>query len=292
MKNKKTRVARLSVLSNTLLIILKVIAGLVSGSVSILSEAIHSTMDLVAAMIAFLSVRISDNPPDRDHPYGHGKVENVSGVIEALLIFVAAAWIIYEAIRRMVDHAPVESLGLAAAVMGISALVNTLVSRALYRTARETGSVALEADALHLKTDVYTSLGVGIGMLLIWITGLPILDPLVAIAVAFLILFESYRLLSKAFSPLLDTALDPDDLEKINSVLETSELHAHQIRTRRAGNMKFADMHLELPARLSLEKAHTICDRLEEELKEQIPGLHVHIHVEPKGIHNGEPGKA
>src|SRR5450759_3510622 len=169
--NAKVSIARLSILSNTLLLLLKMAVGLLSGSVSIISEAIHSSMDLIAAIIAFLSVRVSDNPPDSRHPYGHGKIENISGVIEALLIFVAAIWIIVEAVKKLFEEKiEIESIALGSIVMLISAIVNFIVSRRLYKVARETNSVALEADALHLKTDVYTSLGVAVGLGLITVS--------------------------------------------------------------------------------------------------------------------------
>ena len=154
--NSKIKVARLSIASNSFLIVIKLLAGLFSGSVSVISEAIHSGMDLVAALIAFFSVRISDRPADSKHPYGHGKFENVSGVIEAVLIFIAAVWIILEAVRKLLHQSDVEKIHLGLIVMAISALVNFLVSGKLYKIAKATDSIALEADARHLKTDVYT----------------------------------------------------------------------------------------------------------------------------------------
>ena len=166
--NQKVKTARLSIASNTFLIILKLTVGIISGSVSIISEAIHSSMDLLAAVIAFFAVRVSDNPPDSKHPYGHGKVENISGVTEALLIFIAAALIITEAIKKLSGEPfELEFIWIGALVMLISAIVNSLVSHRLYKVAHETKSLALEADALHLKTDVYTSLGVAAGLGLI-----------------------------------------------------------------------------------------------------------------------------
>jgi cation diffusion facilitator family transporter len=153
--NEKIRTARLSIISNCSLIVMKLLAGIFS----IISEAIHSGMDLLASIIAFLSVKMSDTPPDRKHPYGHGKVENISGVIEAILIFIAAGWIIFEAIHKIIKPAPIENIEVGAAVMAVSAFINFLVSRRLYKVAKKTDSIALEADALHLKTDVYTSVG-------------------------------------------------------------------------------------------------------------------------------------
>jgi cation diffusion facilitator family transporter len=281
--NKKVSVARLSVLSNTLLIAMKVVAGLVSGSVSILSEAIHSFMDLLASVIAFFSVRISDTPADEGHPYGHGKFENISGVVEALLIFVAAIWIIFEAVKKILDPTQVESIGIGLFVMLISGIVNIIISRRLYRVAKETDSVALEADALHLKTDVYTSFGVATGLILMWVTGIHLLDPIIAILVALLIFKESFSLFSKAYAPLLDSTLPKNEVVDIRLIIQhhcTEQMSFHNLRTRKAGNYKYVDFHLNLDPNKTVKEAHEICDRIEEDLKKSIPHLEVTIHVE------------
>jgi cation diffusion facilitator family transporter len=281
--NQKVKVARLSILSNTCLIIMKVVAGIMSGSVSILSEAIHSSMDLMAAVIAFFSVRVSDNPPDSRHPYGHGKVENMSGVIEAILIFIAAIWIILEAVKKITEGShELESIGIGSLVMLVSAVVNTIVSRKLYKVARETQSVALEADALHLKTDVYTSLGVSAGLGLILLTGIYWFDPIVAILVALLIIRESYSLLRRAFNPLLDEAWSENEVDELRKVLNEMKVPYHELRTRIAGNYRFLDLHLELPRDQSVESAHNYCDMIEEKLNSRFLNLNVTIHVEPK----------
>jgi len=278
----KVRVASLSIVSNTFLIIIKVVAGILSGSVSIISEAIHSSMDLIASIIAFFSVKVSDNPPDSRHPYGHGKVENISGVIEALLIFVAAIWIIYEAVRKLTGGPfELESVGLGTLVMVISAIVNTIVSAQLYKVAKETSSVALEADALHLKTDVYTSLGVAAGLGLIMLTDIKWFDPVVAIGVAGLIIFESFNLLIRAFSPLLDTAWKEKDIEELEKRLKNLEVNYHNLRTRISGNYLFIDLHIEIPENVSVGDAHRYCDKIENELTGVYRNLNVTIHVEP-----------
>lgn len=279
--NKKIKTARLSILSNTLLIILKLVVGIISGSVSIISEAIHSSMDLIAAIIAFFSVRISDTPADKEHPYGHGKFENVSGVAEAILIFIASFWIIFEALKKLVGHHPVEAPGLGVAVMLVSAVVNLIVSKRLYKVAKETDSVALEADALHLKTDVYTSIGVGVGMLLIWITNITLFDPIVAILVALFILREAFFLLRNAFFPLVDASLADSEIRIIRSVLEKRSLRFHNLKTRKSGHYRFAELHLELPENLLLKEVHDVCDEVELELKSRITNLEISIHVEP-----------
>ncbi|MFN8240880.1 MAG: cation diffusion facilitator family transporter [Bacteroidales bacterium] len=281
--NRKVKIARLSILSNTFLITIKLVAGFLSGSVSIISEAIHSSMDLMAAIIAFFSVKVSDNPPDSRHPYGHGKIENISGVIESLLILVAAIWIIIEAVQKLTGKsAELDSIGLGSAVMLVSAIVNFIVSRMLYKVAKETGSVALEADALHLKTDVYTSLGVAIGLGLIILTGIEWLDPIVAILVALLIMKESYSLMRKAFNPLLDEAWSDKEVEKLENLLAGMDVQYHDLRTRLSGNYRFIDLHIELPREISLEKAHNYCDQIEDQLKSIYDNISVTIHVEPR----------
>jgi cation diffusion facilitator family transporter len=280
--NAKVSIARLSIISNTLLIIMKLAAGLISGSVSIISETIHSSMDLVAAIIAFFSVRVSDNPPDSRHPYGHGKIENISGVIEAILIFIAAIWIIIEAIKKLLGgKIELESIVLGSAVMIVSAVVNAVVSKKLYKVARETNSVALEADAFHLKTDVYTSLGVATGLILILITRINWLDPLIAILVALFIIKESYQLLRRAFTPLLDTAWGEDEIHELEKTLNRMDVNYHNLRTRLAGNYRFIDIHIQLPEDVSVGNAHKYCDKIENELTGNYENLTVTIHVEP-----------
>jgi cation diffusion facilitator family transporter len=280
--NAKVSIARLSIISNTLLIIMKLAAGILSGSVSIISEAIHSSMDLIAAIIAFFSVRVSDNPPDSRHPYGHGKIENISGVIEAILIFVAAIWIIFEAIKKLMgEKIELDSIAVGSAVMIVSAVVNYIVSRKLYKVARETNSVALEADALHLKTDVYTSLGVAVGLGLILITKINWLDPLVAILVALFIIRESFELLKRAFTPLLDTAWGEKEILELEDTLRKMNVNYHDLRTRLAGNYKFIDLHIQIPEDVSVGSAHKYCDKIENELTSNYENLTVTIHVEP-----------
>jgi cation diffusion facilitator family transporter len=266
--NRKVNIARLSVFSNTLLIAMKLVTGIISGSVSIISEAIHSSMDLVAAVIAFFSVKVSDDPPDTRHPYGHGKIENVSGVIEALLIFVAAGWIIAEAVRKLLGEAgELESIWLGSLVMIISAVVNIIVSGRLYKVARETHSVALEADALHLKTDVYTSAGVAAGLLLILLTGIKWLDPVIAICVALFIIRESFILLKKAFWPLLDSAWSDNEIKDLETRLKKMKVDYHDLRTRKAGSYRFIDIHVGIPENQSVGNAHQYCDMIEDELR-------------------------
>ncbi len=281
--NSKIKVAKLSILSNSCLILMKMFVGIFSGSVSILSEAIHSTMDLAASIIAFFSVKISDKPADEDHPYGHGKVENISGVLEALLIFAASIWIIVEAVKKLTHPEAVGSLGLGFIVMFISAAVNYVVSKKIYKIAKQEDSIALEADALHLKADVYTSLGVGSGLLLIWITKLHFLDPIVAIIVAIFILKESYELLKTAFNPLLDVKLSDDEITAVKIAIgKHSAVYCdfHDLRTRKSGSTKYIDLHLVFPQDMSIKHAHDICDIVESDIGKSLKNTYVMIHLE------------
>lgn len=283
--NTKVKVAMLSVISNTTLIILKIIAGLLSGSVSIISEAIHSGMDLAASAIALFSVKVSSKPADKDHPYGHGKVENISGVVEGLLIFVAAFLIIKGAIGKIINPAELSETYIGIVVMAISAIINMIVSRILYKTAKKEDSVALEADALHLKTDVYTSAGVAAGLVLIKITGITIFDPITAILVALLIVKEAWSLCRHAFSPLIDTSLTEDEQKDIRKVLDTYNgkiKEFHKLRTRKSGNIKYIDFHLVVDGSTTVEEAHILSDEIQRELEHKIKNTNVHIHIEPE----------
>jgi len=282
--NTKVKVAMLSVLSNTTLIILKLIAGLLSGSVSIISEAIHSSMDLVASIIALFSVKVSSKPADKEHPYGHGKIENVSGVLEGLLIFVAAFLIIKEAILKILNPTEVSQAYIGIAVMGISSVVNIIVSRTLYKVAKREESVALEADALHLKTDVYTSAGVAVGLLLMTITGIKILDPITAILVALLIVKEAWSLCRNALSPLLDASLTEEEESKIEEILGTYNERIkeyHKLRTRKSGNIKYIDFHLIVDGSTTVAESHALSEEIQKELEYKIKNTNVSIHIEP-----------
>jgi cation diffusion facilitator family transporter len=289
--NRAARTARLSIASNTLLIAMKLAVGFVSGSVSIISEAIHSLMDLAAAVMAAFAIRVAGKPADEEHPYGHGKVENVSGALEAILIFVAAALIVVEAGKKLLSREGVDQVGLGVAVMLISALVNFFVSRRLYKVAREEESVALEADALHLKTDVYSALGVGLGLglmelmrLLLGASWAFILDPLIAIVVAVFILREAWEMLRKAFEPLVDASLSEEELAVIQEeVAEHTGFAAHSVRTRKSGRTRYVDFHLEAPPEMSVAEVHSLCDELETEIGRRLGNADVTIHVEPRG---------
>jgi cation diffusion facilitator family transporter len=282
--DRKGKIAFLSILSNTILIIFKVIAGILSGSVSIISEAIHSGMDLVASFVAFLSVRESAKPADKKHPYGHGKIENISGLIEGVLIFIAAAMILIEAVKKLFEPAEIEQATIAIAVMFVSAIINLLVSRKLYKVSQEEDSMALEADSLHLKTDVYTALGVGIGILLIKLTGLRILDSIVAIIVALMIIKEAWELCKSAFDYLLDSKLSDEEeavIVKIISEHSDQFIDYHKLKTRKSGNKKHIDFHITVPPDLTVQESHEIIGSLKKDMNNALKNTRVNIHVDP-----------
>ncbi len=290
-QQRKNAVAWLSVISNTVLVIGKLIIGVLIGSVSVVSEAIHSGVDLLAAMIALFAVKTSNKVADDEHPFGHGKVENISGTVEALLIFVAAAWIIYEAVHKLLAPAPIEAVGWGVGIMLVSSVLNIGVSQMLFKVGRETDSVALRADAWHLRTDVYTSAGVMVGLGLIlagqWLvpgTNLLWLDPVAAIGVALLIIHAAYTLTKQSGRDLMDASLPGDEIAWIRAHLNglaPAVRGFHHLRTRKAGAARFVEFHLVVDRDLTVERAHNLADAVTRDIKARLPGATVTIHVEP-----------
>ena len=283
-----TKVARLSIYSNTILLLMKLVVGFLLGSISVLSEALHSGIDLLAAVIANYSVRKAGKPADDIHKFGHGKFENLSGTIEALLITVAAIIILYEAGRKIFSGNEIELngelIGAGIAIMGISAIANFYVSRKIMKVAKHAESIALEADAYHLTTDVYTSIGVFIGLVLIRLTGNPIFDPVLAIIVALMILKASYDLTKRSISGIMDVKLSDDEEELIKSIISehySDYAEFHNLRSRMSGAERFVDLHLVVPKNQHVVDAHEFCNHLEKDIKEMIPNLSILIHIEP-----------
>ena len=288
---KKKRVALLSVVSNSMLVALKLAVGLVIGSVSVISEAIHSGVDLIAAAIAYYSVRTSGMPADREHPFGHGKIENISGTVEALLIFAAALWILYEAAQKIVRPEPLELASWGVAVMLLSAVMNTMVSRKLFQVGKETDSVALIADGWHLRTDVYTSAGVMMGLAVIWAASLFApgvdlhwVDPAAAIAVAVLIIKAAWDLTVQSARDLLDVQLPGDEIAWIESLILQHQPVVkgyHKLRTRKAGHFRFVEFHVKVDPDMTVQSSHDITDDFSREIRKRFPGASVTIHIEP-----------
>jgi cation diffusion facilitator family transporter len=290
----RTRAALLSIVSNTCLIALKLVAGAVTGSVAILTEAIHSAIDLIASFIAFLSVRQAEEPADAGHRYGHEKFENVAAAAEGVLILVGSGVIVYAAVRSLVRGPELESLGFGIAVVAFATLVNLAVSAWLFRRARETQSPALEGDATHLRTDAYTSLGVLVGLALVHWTGQEWLDPVVALAIAVAIVVTGLRLVARSWRVLVDEALPADELSAIRDAIagfaHREVAGYHMLRTRRAGARRYVDLHVQFRAGTTLERAHATAHELQDEISGHLQGeVDVLIHLEPEDKVRADP---
>jgi cation diffusion facilitator family transporter len=286
MIRSKSGAAALSIASNATLIAIKLAAGAITGSIAILTEAIHSLIDLVASVVAFVSVRKADEPADAEHPYGHEKVENLAATIEGMLILVGAGIIVYEATHRLVVGAEVESLGVGIAVMGLSVLANLFVSGVLSRQARAHESAALAGDAAHLRADALTSLGVLAGLVLVETTGVVAFDSITALIVAAAIVVAGLRIIRRSSGVLVDEALPGPEMDRIEAAIasaRTPEVAGyHKLRARGAGSRRYIDLHVQYRSGTSLERAHELAHRMRDSIEADIPRAEVLIHVEPE----------
>jgi cation diffusion facilitator family transporter len=285
MENLENQKAALfSIYSYTALITFKIIAGLVMNSISVISEAIHSGIDLMASFVAYFSIKKASQPRDDDHPFGHGKFENVSGAFEAILIFFAAGLIIYEAIKKIISIPELKSIEAGIGVMLISAIVNIFISRTLFKVSKKSDSIALEADAWHLLTDVYTSAGVMVGLIIIKITNFEIIDPIIAMIVAAMIIKASIDLTRKTLGGLVDESLPKHEIQTIVDIIKqhSAILNYHKLRTRKSGNIREIDIHVIVNKENSLTDVHNLCYDIENHIKNAFPGSYVTIHIEPE----------
>lgn len=282
----KSGAAALSIGSNALLIAIKLAAGAITGSIAILTEAIHSLIDLVASVVAFVSVRKADEPADADHPYGHEKVESLAATIEGLLILVGAAIIVYEATHRLVVGAEVETLGVGIAVMGFSVLANLAVSSVLSRQARVHESPALAGDAAHLRADAATSAGVLFGLVVVAITGNAAFDSITALIVSGAIVAAGIRIVRHSSGVLVDEALPGEEMDRIEMAIATARtpevVGYHKLRARRAGRRRYIDLHVQYRSGTSLERAHELTHAMRDSIEAAIPNAEVLIHAEPE----------
>jgi cation diffusion facilitator family transporter len=282
----KSGAAALSIVSNSILIALKLAAGAITGSIAIITEAIHSLVDLVASVIAFVSVRKADVPADEEHPYGHEKVENLAANIEGILILVGAAVIFYEATHRLVAGSAVESLGVGIGVMAFSVVANLVVSGVLYRRAREHDSAALEGDAAHLRADALTSAGVLVGLGLVEVTGAAAFDSITALVVAAAIVVAGIRIIRRSSGVLVDEALPGEEMDRIEAAIaaaRTPEVAGyHKLRARRAGSRRYIDFHVQYRSGTTLERAHDLAHQMRAAIESAIPHAEVLIHAEPE----------
>jgi cation diffusion facilitator family transporter len=282
----KSGAAALSIASNSVLIALKLAAGAITGSIAIITEAIHSLIDLVASVVAYVSVRKADEPADADHPYGHEKVESLAATIEGMLILVGAGIIVYEATRHLVEGAEVESLGIGIAVMAFSVVANIVVSTVLYRRAKALDSPALEGDAAHLRTDAMTSAAVLVGLAIVELTGNAAFDSITALIVAAAIVWAGIRIIRRSSGVLVDETLPAAELDRIEAAIaraRTPEVAGyHKLRARRAGSRRHIDLHVQYRAGTSLERAHQLAHEMRASIEAEIAMADVLIHVEPE----------
>ena len=286
MKNKKKFVAGLSITSNIILSVLKIITGIISGSLSIISEAIHSLSDLFASVLTFFSVMKSSQPADRDHPYGHGKYEDMAGFIEGLLIIFAALFIIWEASKKIIFGINIDTENnMGIIVMFVAVVLNIVVSSFLFKVAKETNSISLYADGEHLRTDVYSSLSVMLGLILIRVTGYTILDPIIAIIVAAIIFKAGYSISKKAASNLLDHSLPEENINNIKQIIKNCSknvtLKRNGIKARQVGPTKDIDLILQFPENTTICECHKVCDEIEKQIRLIYPNCSISIHAEP-----------
>lgn len=284
MLSTKTGAARLLIGAVIGLVLLKIAVGWLTGSVSVLAQAADSALDLFGAVVTYSAVRVASRPADGEHPYGHGKVEDIAGVVQGVLIFAGGALIVYASIRRIVAGATVELAEAGIGAMLVSIVVSILLSRHLLRVSAATGSVALEANARNIAADVYSAFAVLVGLAIVRFTGLGAVDSVIAIGVAAYVLVVAHRTVRRSLSGLIDTRLPPAQERVVEDALARHRQQVvsyHSLRTRRAGSQYHIDLHLVMPKDIGLQEAHEVCDRIEAEIQVGLPESSVTIHVEP-----------
>lgn len=280
----KARASIIGITTIAFLIIIKLVASFITGSIGIRADAIHSLIDLTGAVIGYIAIRISCRPPDKQHAFGHGKTEDIAGLIIALLIFAAAVSIVYESVHRLVEGREVGMVAIGIAVTAVAIIINVLVSWYIFRVSRRSESMALEATARDMLADVMSSAAVLVGLVLVWLTDIALIDPIVALLVSILIGRAAYITLRKSIIGLMDTKLPEAEEETIRSAIlnRTGKLlDVHQLRSRKSGEHRYVDLHVIVPKDMSVEEAHDLCDQVESEIEQQIPNTDVTIHIEP-----------
>lgn len=278
------RAALVSAAAGLLILGLKFAAFAVTGSVALLTDAAESVINVVAAVLVTASLVIAHRPPDDSHPYGHGKAEYIASTTEGFLVLGAAAWIVWTSVRRIIEPVTLSEVPLGVAMTAVAAAANLLVARYLLHVSREADSIALEADARHLMTDVITSAGVLVALLIEYVTGLRWIDPAIALLLSGHLAATGFKLVRRSMSGLLDDRLSPEEETRVREILDAHKaeiISYHAFRSRRAGARRFVDLHLVVDPNLTVRAAHTLCDDLENHIEDALPGTDVTIHVEP-----------
>lgn len=279
-----SRFALLSIAAAIATIALKTIAWRITGSVGLLSDAAESVVNLVAAVVAFIALRVAIKPPDKNHNFGHSKAEYFSAAVEGIMIFIAAAVILETSVQRFLKPQPLESLGLGLGVSVLASVLNGGVSWVLFRAGRRHRSVTLLADAKHLLTDVWTSVGVVVGVALVWLTHWNRLDAIVAFAVGVNILVTGWKLVAESTAGLMDVSLSKEDNALIRSVLDrftSHEMFFHAVRSRESGHRRFLEFHMLVPGAWTVQRGHDAVEDVTEALLAEFPDLRISAHIEP-----------
>ena len=281
--NTNTGAAKLSLAVIISLIVLKLIVSVISRSISISAQAADSLLDLFSISITLIAVKMSGIPADQQHPFGHGKLEGLAALIQSIMILAAGSVIIYSAVQRIITSVPIQAEE-GILVMVVSIIASYFLSRHLRKVASSTGSLAIEASARNIRTDVYSAAGVLLGLLIVKITGFTILDPIIALIMAVLVVKAGVEVLVKAFRELADSELPKEDqriLTECISEYNNRLVNFHAMRSRRSGSDRFIDLHLMLPRDLSIEESHRLCDHIESDIRKNLPNTDITIHVEP-----------
>jgi len=290
MENKNTlppslkRYAWLSIAAAIATILLKGFAWKLTGSVGFLSDAIESFVNLAGALMALWMLTLAETPADEDHPYGHGKAEYFSSAFEGFLILLAAIAIAYSAIERLINPAPLEAVGVGLLLSVLASAINFATARILLEVGKQRNSITLEADAHHLMTDVWTSVGVILGVGLVWLTGWFLLDPIIALVVAANIVWTGWRLMQRSVSGLMDASLPIENRQKIEMLLagyRQQGLDFHALRTRQAGSRTFVTLHVLVPGYWTVQQGHDWTERIEVDIHNALPYAHITTHLEP-----------
>ncbi|HEV8674437.1 MAG TPA: cation diffusion facilitator family transporter [Methylomirabilota bacterium] len=279
----KARAEKVAILGAGALAVVKLGTGLATNSIGLMSSAADSLIDVLVSSFNLFSIRIAESPADEGHPYGHGKVENLAGLLQAAVIAALGGWVIFEAVRRLLRGIQPEHSEWGVAAMAVSLVVSWLITRHLRQVAARTDSVVLLADSLHYATDVWTNAGVLASLGLLWLTGVGIFDPLIAILVGVVILRSAYQLVARSVADLMDAAIPAAEQREIEQVIHRHKfvVSSHDLRTRRSGSQRQIDFSVGLCRHLPLGEAHDLVDHIEKEIERTIPGSHVVVHAEP-----------
>lgn len=281
--SKNSSKAVLSVFSNSLMVILKFIVGVITGSAAVLSEAFHTTIDLLASLLTFIAVIVSGKPASKKYPFGYQKMENISGTIEALMTIITGIGVIYECIHKLIYFVPMNLPYLGMAVMLFGGIVNFIVAAVINHQANVGDNIAMRANAVHLFTDGCTSVGIGVALFLAWITHIYILDPIIGIGLGVYIFIEGIILIRQAFPPLLDSKIPVNEESKVIGVIQSfsrSYLKIYNFKTRKSGSWNYVQFHMIVSPRLSMDEADHLCDRIERKIRATVPRTEVMINVE------------